>query len=81
MFGFWKYDQYPYLLGAEITGFRENGRITAKGYEGFTFNPVKILNYSEGVKVKKELDLLEVQYHAKLDEIHEVFNNKLKEIF
>ena len=47
-FAFWIYDQFPYVLGAEVKEIFYNGCVEPFGYEGFRFSPLKIMNYNEG---------------------------------
>lgn len=51
LFAFWRYDQYPYVLGAEITRMNDRGDVYAPAYEAW-FHPVKLMP----VKAGKALD-------------------------
>ena len=33
LFAFWRYDQYPYILGAEVTDVNYKGKVYAPSYQ------------------------------------------------
>lgn len=51
LMAFWKYDQYPFVLWAEITKFLKNGRVEVVGHDGYYPLPVLILPFDEGEKL------------------------------
>lgn len=73
LFAFWKYDIFPYVLGGEVIKF-EGERVEVKGYEGCTFQPIKIMDIYTGKRIYEELNILKEEYDTKL----KIFNNKFK---
>lgn len=62
LFAFWKYDGFPYMLGAEVVRFTENGRVVAKGFEGYaTFEPIAIIPLDRGLELKAKLEKLRAE--------------------
>jgi hypothetical protein len=70
LFAFWRYDLFPYVLGAPVTEMDEIGWIRAKGYNGRWFKPTKLLPLADGKELWKRI--LKVQEHQrqKLHEFH-----------
>ena len=83
-FAFWRYDQFPYVLGAEVLDKKEEfGKlcIEAKGYETYRFYPLIVMPLDEGLLLQKKLDSLEEEREQTLDSIYKGFKARLKEIF
>lgn len=81
LYAFWKYDCYPYLLGAPVVEFRDDGFITAEGYRGCRFKPIKILPLEAGKALKAKLDALEQEYNEQQRALHETFRKRARETF
>ena len=62
---FWKYNGVPFALCGEVEVFREDGGVQVKGYSGYfrADSILKIVPYSQGVKLKKRLLKEEARYH------------------
>lgn len=60
LFAFWRYDQYPYVLGAPVTKMDDEGRVYAPSYQGW-FTPIKIVPLKKG---KELLDALKNHDHG-----------------
>ena len=61
LFAFWKYDQFPYLLGGNVEKVFENGLVKIKEYNS-TFRPVLILPKENGEMLKAKLEDLRAEY-------------------
>lgn len=79
LFAFWsvKYDLFPFVLGAEITKWRENGTICAKGYDGMHFTPLKVLPLEAGLKLKQKLEELQNERQIALGQFNKQWRAKL----
>lgn len=73
LYAVWKYDQYPFYLCAQITEFKKNGRVAVKGYEGFAFNPIRILTAHDGEQFKKLIKGLEKDYKKAQQELQDAW--------
>ena len=58
----WKYDTYPYWLCAEITKWKDGGRVNVQGYDGANFTPFKILWGPEAKRVQADHQKLRDDY-------------------
>jgi hypothetical protein len=70
LFAFWRYDLFPYVLGAPVMEMNEIGWIKAQGYGGRWFKPTKLLPLEAGWKLRKQLMQLEHDQRQKLHEFH-----------
>jgi len=83
-FAFWRDNQFPYVLGAEVIGKKEEfGKlcIEAKGYETYRFYPIVVMPLDEGLLLQKKLHSLKAERELTLDSIYKGFKARLKEIF
>ena len=80
-FAFWRYDQFPYVIGAKVKQIFKDGIIEPCGYGGYTFRPIAFYSISEGQAIKDKLEDLIVKRSEMLCDINELFNNKIKSIF
>lgn len=76
LFVFWRYDQFPYCIGAEVEKFCSDGFVKPKGYGGMCFKPIIILPYEEGVIINNNLKKLEKEYYKKFNELKINYINK-----
>jgi hypothetical protein len=81
MFAFWRYDQFPYILGAEVVKMRDNGMVETTGYQGFLFKPIKILPRKAGEALHEKLKALTSEHRAAMDKLNEDFRAKVREVF
>lgn len=81
LYAFWKYDQFPFVLGGQITNMRSDGAVETVGYgKGYWFTPVKILPLEEGRKMAMRLKQLQIQRDVELDVVYAKFLDKRNEI-
>lgn len=73
LFAFWKYDIYPYVLGAYVIAFHDDGSVEVDGYQGMRFLPIKILPYVAGEKLWTHLKELQTQHNAALKEFNKTW--------
>lgn len=81
LYAFWRYDQFPYFLGAEILHMHSSGSIEPKGYKGYRFFPVCILPLGAGKRIHEELKKLEEAYKSAQEKLRKEYMNKHKEKF
>lgn len=84
-FGFWPYDQFPYVLGATgrvIEGDSHRaGMFEADGYGGAAFaKPTVFADVEQGREIKRQLDELEAEYNATMKTIKEAFHIRARRI-
>lgn len=79
LYGFWMYDQPPFILGGNITSITEDHRITVEGYTKYTFKPLVITTKEEGEEIQKSIDAAERTYREKINdaltELHQTIND------
>ena len=84
LFAFWRYDQYPYVLGAPVTKMDDEGRVYVPDYQGW-FTPIKILPLQKGKKLLDALqnreDGLESQRRRALAEFDKKWDDTLFVLF
>jgi hypothetical protein len=76
----WKYDVYPYILCAKITGQFDDGRVTCEGYGtsiGYAFVPKAIVSDEVGEKLGAQI---KYEQHKKREIILEFQKRGLKRI-
>lgn len=81
LFAFWRYDRFPFVLGGEVIEMYDDGHVTAKGYTGMMFRPIKILPLEAGKTLKKKLDDLEARHQQALKEVDQEHKLLLGELF
>lgn len=77
LFAFWKYDLFPYLLGAKVEQVRDDGWVTTEGYQGMVFNPVRVLGGKTGEKLHAELKELTAEYDADLKKLRDEYLDRV----
>lgn len=73
LYGFWKYDQPPFILGGNIKSITEDHRITVRGHIGYQFKPLFITTKEKGEEIQKRINAAEQAYKEKI-------NNALAEL-
>lgn len=68
LYGFWKYDSVPFILGGNIKSITEDDKITVDGYTGYKFTPQVITTKENGEKIQKIIDDAAKTYN---DTMHE----------
>lgn len=84
MMAFWKYDQFPFLLGGTVNKMFEDGRVRTIEYGGYSFRPVFIVPKETGKKLKEDLENSLIKYNnalAKLKESSLIEVNELTQKF
>jgi len=77
LYAFWKYDQFPYVLGGEVRTFLKDGSVTVRGYDGMAFTPVKIVPAKVGLALRETLNGLTEEYRQAQQKILEDALRKL----
>lgn len=77
LFAFWKWDSFPYVLGAKILDIKEDGRVLVEGYSSYLFRPIKILPLESGQKTYSQLKDLKQQYDVDLETLKIDYDKKL----
>lgn len=78
LYGFWKYDQFPYILGDQITRITSTGRIETVNYgKGSTFLPIVIVPLDTGIRVQKVLDSYYEEYRMDLEALKKKYDDKI----
>ena len=81
LYAFWKYDQFPYVLGGTVTKMNGDGSVQIKEYGNSSFNPVKILPLEDGKKMQNALYVLQSKRDKALKEVNTTFNALLRDNF
>ena len=79
VYAFWEYDQFPYVLGAEVVEF-QGEQVKVKGYQNYLFSPVKIVDAETGKRMQAELQALKNERDALLKSIQEEYSSKAQNI-
>lgn len=61
LFGFWRYDQYPYVLGAEITRMDDKSNVYAPSYQSW-FRPIKVMPSKAGRVLLIKIEQMRAEY-------------------
>lgn len=80
LYGFWKYDCAPFVLGKEIKTIHPNGTIEPVGYDGRIFEPILIVPLEKGIKLQKKLDKATAKYNRKQKEALQELKDSVKDI-
>lgn len=79
LYGFWKYDSAPFILGGNIKSITEDHRIIVEGYTGYQFKPLFITTKEKGEEIQKCIDAAEQTYKEKINnalaELHQTIND------
>lgn len=77
---FWKYDQYPYLLGGP--GVRlPNGRVETENYgRGFLFKPCYEFSLKDGRRFHDALKQLEAEHNKAISDVEDLYKRRLCEL-
>ena len=79
IYAFWNYDQYPYVLGAEVEELKGEW-VKPKGYAGFTFKHIHITDYESGVAIKDQLDYLKAKFERERLELSRNYRKQANKI-
>jgi hypothetical protein len=83
LYAFWSHSSHAphFLLGGEVVNVQDDGCVEVKGYDGYAFQPTKIVSLKAGLEMKKELDNLEARYNQEITEIKNKYNKEFKRMF
>lgn len=79
-FAFWRYDQFPYCLGAEIDKVEKNNIVEPPNYGGYRFKAFKIMDYEKGKELKEKLEALKEERQSVIDTLEKGYESRLKEL-
>lgn len=77
LYAFWKYEQFPYVLGGRVRTFLENGDVSVRGHDGMAVTPVKIVPANAGLALHAMLNELNEEYRQAQQKILEDALRKL----
>lgn len=80
LFAFWKYDVFPYILGAAVLEMKSDGRVVVEGYGGAAFQPVKLLPLDAGRKLWEQLKELRIEHDVAEQRLRAESLRKAREI-
>jgi hypothetical protein len=85
LFGFWKYDLFPFMLGGELTEACPVDKYPGPGffycprYQGW-FKPFLVVSEKDGLAMKAKLDALTTQYRLEQEKLLEKFKQEATKI-
>ena len=79
-YAFWKYDLPPYVLGAKAIKEYDDGLVAVQGFEGWRFEPIKVVPLEEGIRIKKEIDEANKIYQNDVKTLHRNLKNTVNKI-
>ncbi|NIQ88646.1 MAG: hypothetical protein GWN93_06025 [Deltaproteobacteria bacterium] len=71
LYVFWKYDQPPYVLGAKVEKFYDDGKVEPKGYLCFHVKPITILPDGPGREAMERLIVLKNEFRQHEHDLRE----------
>ena len=87
MFAFWRYDQFPYVLGGPVVGGPDStGLVQVKGYAterpdgtygGGWFMPLLLVSVESGEQINKQLEGIRERYRAAQARTTKTFEKEL----
>ncbi len=81
LFAFWRYDQFPYVLGSEITDMNNDGQVETTRYgKGQWFKPFKIVPVLEGERIMNDLHILKLGRMEAMALAGQPFEDKARKI-
>lgn len=79
LFAFWRYDSYPYVLGAEISMMSEKGSVYAPSYQGW-FKPIKVMPAKAGLALLDKLEKMRADHREATHLLNATWNGTLFEL-
>lgn len=80
LWAFWRYDTFPYMLGAPVKEVLEDGWVTVEGYTGMKFRPIKLLPLKQGEKQWAKVSDLRSAHQETVRKLKREFNAKVQEV-
>ncbi len=79
LYAFWKYDQFPYLLGGKVTRINDIGKVETEEFgKNYWFSPIKFLPEDSAKKLLLKLKELEEKRRQDMEKLYKKFNVELK---
>lgn len=72
LYGFWKYDVPPFILGGKIEKITDNDKIAVKGYTGCLFTPIAITTIEDGKRIQRVIDDALATYNKSVKDAKEL---------
>lgn len=79
MFAFWKQEQFPFLLGAEVVRMHPNGSVSVRGYREVV-NPIRLLPLKEGRQLSIKLSEMAAARRQAEKALEKEWEEKAKEL-
>ena len=79
LYAFWKYDQFPYIIGGEVSKINGKGHVYAPSYQSW-FVPLKILPIIEGKELGIKIKELTEEYKREEIRLKDIYVDKLKKL-
>lgn len=76
LFAFWRYDLYPYVLGAEISRMNDKGNAYAPSYQGW-FTPIKVMPARAGKALYERIEQMRAEHRAARSALDAEWNKAL----
>lgn len=81
LFAFWRYDLYPYVLGAEIDAMTDKGSVHAPSYsrsyaDGW-FTPIKVMPAKAGKALRDKIEQLRANHATAVVRLNAQWNETL----
>ena len=78
-YAFWRYDNFPFVLGGETTGDKLNkdGKIYVNNYSGYIQPDVAVVSFEKGQQVKEKLNILTKRRLDALKKVEDTFKKEL----
>lgn len=81
LFAFWRYDQFPYVLGGTVDRMSEKGNVNTHEYGyGYNFTPIKLMPEKAGKELLAKLMQLRKEHDAAAKKLHDEFMKKAIEL-
>jgi len=81
LWAFWRYDLYPYCLGAEVVQTNDDGSVYCKGWDNSKIYPSLLVPGKPGEQLLEELKSLKAQYRARKNDLAKQFRSKARQAF
>lgn len=78
LYAFWKYDLFPYVLGAPASRMRSNGAVYVGSYQGYVY-PILLLPIEDGELLHKRLKQLTKEYSKAHQDLEKKFCDMIPE--
>lgn len=78
LYAFWKYDLYPYVLGAPASIMKRQGEVYVDSYQAW-FYPILLLPIESGELLQKKLVQLEKEYDKAHQDLEKKFCDMIPE--